>query len=305
MRRLAIVCAGSILLAGLIGLSGCGTYTPDIQEFWGTSGDTDDKLKLIVRQVECELRRAAQLAISSDLKLANDSSQGRKLKFLEDWGADANFIFTVEEKSALTPSVGFNSLLPNVVAKFAGGLTTTTAQSYSTTIGAQLSSDGYRQDKVHVFFKLADLIGPEDKLGTYADIYARKCVTGENATGTVFLESDLKLYEWLRAVTNLQYREEAHYEIPDSFATSSGVISHEVKFEIVSSGNVTPMWKLALVSANTGSSPLFMASRDRTQDLIITLGPQSNGQLKTPGLNAAFASELAAAIRSAFTTPPQ
>ena len=50
-------------------------------------------------------------------------------------------------------------------------------------------------------------------------------------------------------------------------------ISIEIKFVIVSNGNVTPTWKLVRVSANTGASPLFAVGRTRTHDLIITIGP--------------------------------
>ena len=52
-------------------------------------------------------------------------------------------------------------------------------------------------------------------------------------------------------------------------------ISIEIKFIIVTNGNVTPTWKLLRVSANTGSSPLFGTGRTRTHDLIITIGPNT------------------------------
>lgn len=179
----------------------------------------------------------------------------------------------------------------------------TTPQSYSTGIGVQGSSDGYRQDKVHVFFKIKDLVGPESDLESYEDLASKGnyCLTGKSANASLFVESDLKLSDWLRAVTNLQHRQQSNFQLPDSFGGNSGVISHEVKFEIVSSGNASAMWKLEPISANTGSSPLFAASRDRTQDLILTLGPQSNGNLKPAGQNSANAAEIAAAIRNAFT----
>jgi hypothetical protein len=52
-------------------------------------------------------------------------------------------------------------------------------------------------------------------------------------------------------------------------------VSIEIKFVVVTNGNVTPTWKLVRVSANTASSPLFAAGRTRTHDLIITLGPSN------------------------------
>ncbi len=58
-------------------------------------------------------------------------------------------------------------------------------------------------------------------------------------------------------------------------------ISIEIKFVIVSSGNVTPTWKLLRVSANTGSTPLFGMGRTRTHDLIITIGPPTQSTAYT------------------------
>ena len=58
-------------------------------------------------------------------------------------------------------------------------------------------------------------------------------------------------------------------------AAAPDTISIEIKFIIVTNGNVTPTWKLLRVSANTGSSPLFGTGRTRTHDLIITIGPNT------------------------------
>jgi hypothetical protein len=58
-------------------------------------------------------------------------------------------------------------------------------------------------------------------------------------------------------------------------------VSLEVKFIIVSNGNITPTWKLVRVSANTGNSPLFGAGRTRTHDLIITIGPSNQDTANT------------------------
>ena len=64
-------------------------------------------------------------------------------------------------------------------------------------------------------------------------------------------------------------------------ATTPDTISIEIKFVIVSSGNVTPTWKLLRVSASTGSAPLFGMGRTRTHDLIITIGPNNTATANT------------------------
>jgi hypothetical protein len=48
--------------------------------------------------------------------------------------------------------------------------------------------------------------------------------------------------------------------------------SHEVQFIITVSGDVTPVWKLVSVTVNPGG-PFLGATRTRTDDLLITMGP--------------------------------
>jgi hypothetical protein len=301
---LAIAAASSIL-------SGCGTYTPDFQEFWGTSDDNDKKIELIVRQVECELRRAVRLIESRDKKTHDNLKTPRQLDWLEKWGVDTAYLFTIEEKSIINPGVSSNIPLASAVTAFPGEagtntypppktftpITVTTPQNFSLGIGGQFSSDAYRQDKIHIPYAISDLVGPEDELLSPVEIEKSQCVTGENANASLFLQSDLKIYEWLDGVANLHRREQADFTKKDAFATQ-GAISHEVKFEIVSGANITPTWKLVRVSANQ-TAPFFNATRDRTQDLIITIGPTDNGQLKITGQQSAFAAELASSIANA------
>ena len=293
-RKASLFCLGALLL------NSCGLYTPDIQEFWGTSGDAAVKENAIVFQVRCELRKATQILVKKDIEFGA-AGQGRQFIWLNStWGADVLFVFTIDEKSALSPNISFNTALPNVVKTFVGHGTTTTAQSYSTVIGAGLSSEGYRQDKVHIFYKLSDLVGPEKDLPSVKQIQEESCLPPPT-NASFFIQSDLKISDWLVSALDLQFTGQAQYQLQDLFATS-GVLSHEVRFEIVSSGSVNPTWKLVLVSADTGSNPLFNTSRDRTQDLTITLGPSKNGQLSTSqGQNSTLSSELNATLRSTIT----
>lgn len=68
-------------------------------------------------------------------------------------------------------------------------------------------------------------------------------------------------------------------------------VSQEIKFIIVSSGNIQPTWKLVQVSANTGNTPFFSTGRTRTHDLIITIGPPT-----TRTANDFLASQIGQAI---------
>jgi hypothetical protein len=59
-------------------------------------------------------------------------------------------------------------------------------------------------------------------------------------------------------------------------ASKPDTLTLEIKFVIVSSGNVTPTWKLVRVSSGTSSTPLFAIGRTRTHDVIITIGPPTD-----------------------------
>jgi hypothetical protein len=78
-------------------------------------------------------------------------------------------------------------------------------------------------------------------------------------------------------------------------------VSTELKFVILSSGNVNPSWKLVQVSENTGSSPLFGVNRTRTHDLIISVGPdQSSAQ--SAALPLTIGNAVSNGVRSGVTS---
>jgi hypothetical protein len=58
-------------------------------------------------------------------------------------------------------------------------------------------------------------------------------------------------------------------------------LSIEIKFIIVSNGNLTPTWHLVRVSANTAAAPFFGVGRTRNHDLIITIGPPNSATAST------------------------
>lgn len=55
-------------------------------------------------------------------------------------------------------------------------------------------------------------------------------------------------------------------------ASKPDTVTLEIKFVIVTSGDVTPTWRLVRVSGNT-AAPFFGLGRTRIHDLIITIGP--------------------------------
>jgi hypothetical protein len=123
----------------------------------------------------------------------------------------------------------------------------------------------------------------------------------------IFIESDLKLREWLEDVMLPAYVQGGIVpNYADALAKEEkagkkkDVISHEVTFVIVYGANITPTWKLVRVSANTGSPFFFGATRTNTQDLVITMGPPQDGGLSTAAQNTILAAQIGQAVASAI-----
>jgi len=292
MRRLKMLL--TVFAFGLLG--GCGgTQVPEIQEFWGDANDTAIKVNAIAGQVKCELSEAVRSLIANDKKLADERHIPRQTKWLETWYAQVALILTIDEKTALSPGLSLTTPFENAITRFPNG-NVTTPQSFSLGLGGTLSADATRIDKLNYFYVLSDFLdeGPKNL----------SCIPIRNDKGDLFLQSDLKLREWLYIAALPKFTGIVEY--PAAVVQGQqNVISHEVKFEIISSGNITPTWKLVRVSANTGASPLFGTSRDRTQDLIITLGPAQKAEaerqtLSTPAQNSALASEIGASVAAAI-----
>jgi hypothetical protein len=114
------------------------------------------------------------------------------------------------------------------------------------------------------------------------------------------VQSDLKLYDWLSAALLPFDASIINY---NNNSTVQNAITHDIKFEIVTNGNVNPQWKLVRISANT--SPNLLASgRDRTQELIITFGPTQKGSLASAASNSHLATETGAAVSQAIQSLP-
>jgi hypothetical protein len=247
-----------------------------------------------------------------------------------DWIAQLSLSLEVDESSALSPGVTFNQVMANSIKTFGVGNTVTTPQSFNLGFGATLSSTATRTDKFDPTYSIAWLILPN----TQHDI----CIQKNDifyATGVVpaqsspLIVSDLGIEKWLLGAMLTEnllpsqppIQPKAAKKKPTKVADLSGntggsgssgsggggggslgpfSVSVEIKFVIVSSGNVTPTWKLVNISANTGSSPLFSAGRTRTHDLIITVGPATQ-QTQNSNLALQIGNSVSNGNRAALT----
>jgi hypothetical protein len=231
------------LVAGAF-VTSCGTYVPNIQEFPGDTVDGQLLVKSIVHNINCEITDAVHYIIEQDKKLAAANHGRRTAAWFEDWGVQTTLALTMDEKGALNPTV--NWLPPSPASAI-----------FNLAAGGTLSSEGVRIDKLNSY-------------NTVKQFLANECL--QRPDGLWMLSSNLKLREWIIYAISAAASDEISIPTDANGPWKENVISHEVKFIVSSSGTVTPGWKLTRVLTNQNGN-LLTASRDRTHDLTITLGP--------------------------------
>lgn len=240
----------SLILAPLA-LGGCGTFVPDIQEFPGSSTDGQLLVRSIVETIRCEVQDAVKAIIRQDQSLVTSGlNPARSAPWFDRWGVQAGLVLSVEEKTTLNPTALYNPTgLPSPPVTFA--------------FGAVASATATRVTTLNFYYTVKELNA------------APSCVsrpTGNRLTGSLLLESDLKLTETLAA--HVLASGTGALFVPGSRGAPSAqnAIAHRVTFEVVTSGSVSPSWRLTHATTNPNTS-LFSTSRNRTHDLTLTLGP--------------------------------
>lgn len=280
----------SIFGASLVG--GCGTYVPDVLEFWAGENDLGFKVNAIASQVQCELGQAMRSLIADDIRQSKELRIPRRAAWLESWGAQVTLTFTIDEKSLFNPGATLKQPLQNAITTFPTGGNVTSPQSYSLGMSGVFSTGANRMSKVSMFFVLKNFLN-----GGRTD---RTCLPNR-VNGDIFVQSDLKLKEWLYAAALPGFT--GIVAFPEK-PPAKDVIQHQIKYQIVSNGGLTPTWTLVNISAASSSTslPLFGANRDRTQDLLITLGPTITPTgpviLAPVAANSHLASEIGASVAS-------
>jgi hypothetical protein len=274
-----------ILSLGLpLAVAGCGTGVPGIQEFWGGPEDTTTKIQQISFQAQCEIGKSLEQIFKVDADL-HKSPDHPRLEFIKDnWAVQVNWILIADEKSTLTPSLGLTTPFANSIKIFPTG-PVTSPQSFSLGLGGIVSSEAIKNYKLNYFYKIKDLVK--------TDFIHAKCLPDAPANASLFVQSDLQIYQFLAASFNVQTAGIADYY---NVRSSNGLVD-DIKFEIVTNGNVTPTWKLVNIT-NSGSAALFAMNRDRTQEVIVSFGPIDK-QIGTALAGAARDSSLAAQIGAA------
>jgi hypothetical protein len=311
---------------------GCGLTVPNVAEVWDADKPADSRGPRIpaAAQIEFEVKKHIFCELGDAVKYVNlnfpvsSGPSPNKLKPLAkgplppDWISQISLSFQVDESSALNPGVSLNTVLPNALKVFGPGSSVSTSQSRAVGLGGTLSSTATRIDKFDPSWTIAYLMvpnGPNSVCIDGNDPFT-KIGWAPDTSSPFILEGNLGIKDWLTGaiITDLLIASQTGSTGGSGKSAASGsgtggggsqkvdTISYEVKFIVVSTGNVTPTWKLERISANT-TGTLFSAGRTRTHDLIITIGPQDQ---KT--LFAHLASQIGQAVsggNSALMLPQQ
>jgi hypothetical protein len=309
------------------GLSGCGLSVPEIGELWDQDRLADPAhgtpTLTATAQIEYEIKQKVYCELSYAVEQVENIRAGRNGRpaIPYDWGVQMQLSLEVDESVSLSPGVTFTQLLPGVMKIFGvfpnNSLNSVgVAQSFSLGFGGTVSSEAHRIDKFNTYYSIKDLLqqatrhtGPcqiDGKPDPKQDVFISTDWTPA-VSSPLLIQSDLALKNWLVGATFFDTVLPSTSPQPSGggkFTSSGGdsgfkqdSFSQEIKFIIISSGNVTPTWKLIQLSANT-NAPFFGTSRTRTHDLLITIGPPT-----TRTQNDFLASQIGQAVRSAVVVP--
>jgi hypothetical protein len=224
----------------------------------------------VVQSIHCEVGNAI-----SDLyaQVKQYPDMAPMTAALETWGVQLILSLKTEEKGKLSPAVVWTPPSPATAL-------------FSLSGGVSATADAIRTDKVYFYYLVKDLKG-------------YRCPTGvqpEAPVSSPLIQSNLKfrnfLFDMLLPVGN------GDITLPTSpkGPLEKNVLQYEVSFEITTSGSLTPTWTFTRVTVNPDSGTLASASRDRTHDLQITMGPGDATGLKGIAASAQAAGDVGRSV---------
>lgn len=236
------------LVAPILGgamLSSCGTYVPE--KLLVTNAEDANGMfeSVIVNNVKCELR----LGVRRVLVTFPQGGRYNDVSWLAGWGALVTLKITVDEKSSLSPGVSF------------------VGTNFSAPVGATGGAGATRIETIAFSYSFADLLA-EDALLRKNNFNADDCSLNEKG---ILIESNLKIGDFIRDKMIVAANPGA-VQGKTPGAPPFSVFSYQATFVSNFGGTAAPTWKFIKTSVDSASA-LFSASRQKTHDVSITLGP--------------------------------
>lgn len=244
-------------------LSACGIAPPQLTEAWEEREIDNDMEYRIKRSIFCEVVSAI-----NKVNYFYESTTGSRDVIPKDYGVQLQTTLTVEENTAINPSISYNKTFPSATESRVN-----VGQTFNLGFGGTLSATASRIDTAYSYYVVGKIAG-EGKQKDYC--FNPKEFPIDRHGSSLLLQSDLGIERYLKNAVK------ASVVIPSSVPSKKkkdvklDVYSYEVKFVLVTNGSINPTWRLVNVSSGTGSLPLFGAGRTRTHDLLLTFGPNSD-----------------------------
>lgn len=276
LRRLPpiVLCLLCTILVG-----GCGIRVPQVEEIWEPVSVPASMEFRIKEKIFCETVWALR-DVRENIKINGKSS------IPDSFGVQMQITLTIDEVSALNPSIGSQDILPSGLSN-----KVTVPQSFALNGAATLSSTATRADTSYSYYNVGKITakGANPFCDKPADLNG----------SSPLLKSDLGINAYLRqAAPGSLIFHSSDVAIEGAGKTAKyDVFSYEIKFVVVTSGSISPVWKLVNLNAGTGSLPLANAGRTRTHDLTLTFGPGTNGPLDF-ALQTHFTGRVVQALQS-------
>jgi hypothetical protein len=229
-------------LAASTFLAGCGLFTPEMEEFYEPQSIQKLFENTIINNVKCELTKVVQEAV--DKYDPDTPGMFKQERWLRSWGALVTFKLTVDEKSGLGPSVNFTPI----------------PSPFSLALGASGTADATRTETIAFSYAFSDLL-KENKRHPL-----RSCTENENG---VFIKSDLKIGQFIENKTFVASVPGTTLNPPT--ASPYSTFSYDITFVASYGGTANPAWTFTRVAVDSGT--LLTATRTRTHEITITLGP--------------------------------
>jgi hypothetical protein len=261
--RTSLPVVASLLLAG------CGTYVPEIQEPVVRGGAQQELVQAIVTSVHCEVANAI-IDLYEDARRYPDTV-GPIARKMSTWGLQMVLNLKTRENSTANPT---------------GLWAPTNLLSFTLGVSGTASSEAIRINILNFYYSVAELR------------LRGRCKTGVQPDAPVtslLIQSDLKFKDWLYDQITTAVVGDTQVPIGTGGPLKQNVLSHEVSFEVVTTGGINPAWKLTEGTINQ-SGTFLQATRDRTHDLTITMGPGDNAGLKGAARDADLAARIGQSI---------
>jgi len=267
------------LVLGLM-LNGCGTYVPGIPEF-ALEASTQRLVQVILDSVHCEIKNSIQWVVLKDKEYAeiiakaegapsSDSERYRSAKWFDDWGLQGALTLTIKETTTFNPTIN-GIFLP----------------FFKLGAGFNGSAQATRSEVLNFYYNVYDLV--------YKEPSCNFPIKEDHPIGSLLINSNLGLREWLESII-LAVQAGSTQLLVDQGVT------HTVAFQIVSSVDITPNWNFPSIMINA-SARLLAGMRDRTHELLITLGPVDKEKkiLVGPAAGQFFAGQIGSSISNRVT----